>query len=42
VIAGASNPDQIAQNVNAATWALTADELAAIDAIVPGPKRAGH
>jgi aryl-alcohol dehydrogenase-like predicted oxidoreductase len=42
VIAGASSPEQIAQNVNAVTWALTSDELAEIDTIVPAPKRAGH
>ncbi len=42
VIAGASNPEQIAQNVTAATWPLTADELAAIDEIAPPPKKAGH
>jgi aryl-alcohol dehydrogenase-like predicted oxidoreductase len=42
VIAGASNPEQIAQNVAAATWTLTADELHEIDAIAPGPKKPGH
>ncbi|HEY5349946.1 MAG TPA: aldo/keto reductase [Candidatus Lustribacter sp.] len=42
VIAGASNPQQIEQNVAAATWTFTADELAAIDALAPGPKKAGH
>jgi aryl-alcohol dehydrogenase-like predicted oxidoreductase len=42
VIAGASNPEQIEQNVGAATWTFTAEELAEIDAIAPGPKKAGH
>ena len=42
VIAGASNPEQIEQNVGATTWTLTAEELAEIDAIAPGPKKAGH
>ncbi|WID94646.1 aldo/keto reductase [Bosea vestrisii] len=33
VIAGATRPEQIAANVKAADWALTAEELAEIDAI---------
>ena len=33
VIAGATRPEQIAQNVAAGGWALTAEELAEIDAI---------
>ncbi|POR46219.1 aldo/keto reductase [Bosea psychrotolerans] len=33
VIAGATKPEQIAANVKAAEWALTAEELAEIDAI---------
>jgi aryl-alcohol dehydrogenase-like predicted oxidoreductase len=33
VIAGATKPEQIAANVKAADWALTADELAEIDRI---------
>ncbi|MCX7339489.1 MAG: aldo/keto reductase [Hyphomicrobiales bacterium] len=33
VIAGATRPEQIAANVKAADWALTADDIAAIDAI---------
>lgn len=33
VIAGATRPEQIAANVKAADWALTADELAEIDRI---------
>ena len=40
VIAGATKPDQVRANVEAArNWTPTADELAAIDAIVPGPGR---
>ncbi len=42
VIAGASNPEQIAQNVNAATWTFTPAELAEIDKLAPGPKKSGH
>ncbi len=34
VIAGATKPEQIAANVKAADWALTAEELAEIDGIV--------
>jgi len=34
VIAGATKPDQIASNVAAAGWALTADEKTAVDAIL--------
>jgi aryl-alcohol dehydrogenase-like predicted oxidoreductase len=33
VIAGATRPDQLEQNVKAGDWALTTDELAAIDRI---------
>jgi aryl-alcohol dehydrogenase-like predicted oxidoreductase len=33
VIAGATRPEQIAANVKAADWALTTDDVAAIDAI---------
>jgi aryl-alcohol dehydrogenase-like predicted oxidoreductase len=33
VIAGATKPEQIAANVKAADWALTADDLAEIDRI---------
>lgn len=42
VIAGASNPQQIAQNVAAAGWQLSATELAEIDTIAPAPKKGGH
>ena len=37
IIAGASRPDQIAQNVAASEWRLTADELAEVDAITLTP-----
>jgi aryl-alcohol dehydrogenase-like predicted oxidoreductase len=33
VIAGATRPEQLEQNVNAGTWALTAEDLAEIDKI---------
>ena len=33
VIAGASTPEQVEQNVKAATWALSAEDLAEIDRI---------
>ena len=36
VIAGATKPDQLEQNVRATGWALTADDLAAIDRITRG------
>ncbi len=36
VIAGATRPEQIEQNVQAAGWALTPDEMAEIDAITLG------
>ncbi len=42
VIAGASNAEQIAQNVGAVSWKLSQDELSAIDALAPGPKKPGH
>jgi aryl-alcohol dehydrogenase-like predicted oxidoreductase len=37
LIAGASSPDQVRANVEAAQWRPTIDEIAAIDAIVPPP-----
>ena len=37
VIAGATKPEQIAQNVKATTWSLTSDDLAAIDRITLPP-----
>ena len=36
VIAGATKPEQIEANVKAADWALTAEDLAAIDAVTAG------
>src|SRR5580692_8756046 len=36
VIAGATKPEQLAQNVKAGAWKLTEDELAAIDRITAG------
>lgn len=37
VIAGVSKPEQVVSNVEAADWALTAEDFAALDRIVPGP-----
>lgn len=37
VIAGVSKPEQVVSNVEAAGWALTAEDFAALDRIVPGP-----
>jgi aryl-alcohol dehydrogenase-like predicted oxidoreductase len=37
VIAGASKPEQVTANVKAGSWTPTADELAAIDDVVPPP-----
>ncbi len=37
VISGASKPEQVAANARAADWLLDAEDLAAIDAIVPPP-----
>ena len=42
VIAGASNAEQIEQNVKAAGWTLTPEDLAEIDKLVPGPLTAAH
>jgi aryl-alcohol dehydrogenase-like predicted oxidoreductase len=39
VIAGATKPEQVTANVQAGSWAPTADELAAIDEVVPPPWR---
>jgi aryl-alcohol dehydrogenase-like predicted oxidoreductase len=36
VIAGASKPEQLEQNVKSMNWKFTADELATIDKIAPG------
>jgi aryl-alcohol dehydrogenase-like predicted oxidoreductase len=38
VIAGATRPEQVSANVAAASWHPTADELAAIDEVVPPPR----
>jgi aryl-alcohol dehydrogenase-like predicted oxidoreductase len=37
VIAGATKPEQVEQNVRAAEWTLTAEELAEVDRISPPP-----
>jgi aryl-alcohol dehydrogenase-like predicted oxidoreductase len=42
VIAGASNPEQIRQNVASTSWTLTPEELAQIDKLAPGPPKPGH
>jgi aryl-alcohol dehydrogenase-like predicted oxidoreductase len=36
VIAGATKPEQLDQNINAANWSLSADELAEVDRITQG------
>jgi aryl-alcohol dehydrogenase-like predicted oxidoreductase len=41
VIAGATSPEQVKANVEAAEWIPSADELAEIDRLVPPPARAG-
>lgn len=38
VIAGASRPEQMVQNVAAADWVLTPDDLKAVDEVVPPPQ----
>ena len=40
VIAGASSPEQVVQNVEAANWDLSPDDLKGIDEIVPLPESA--
>ena len=40
VIAGASSPEQVVQNVEAANWDLSPDDLKGIDEIVPPPESA--
>jgi aryl-alcohol dehydrogenase-like predicted oxidoreductase len=37
VISGATKPEQVEANVNAVTWRLTAEELAAVDEAAPAP-----
>jgi aryl-alcohol dehydrogenase-like predicted oxidoreductase len=39
VIAGATSPDQVRANAASAGWKLTAEDLAAIDEIIPAPDR---
>lgn len=39
VIAGATRPEQVAANVAAVRWQPSADDLAELDRIVPGPRR---
>ncbi len=39
VIAGATKPEQVEQNVRAAEWRLTAEELAEVDAITRREER---
>jgi aryl-alcohol dehydrogenase-like predicted oxidoreductase len=34
VIAGATRPEQVAQNVSASGWRLSAEELAEVDSLV--------
>jgi aryl-alcohol dehydrogenase-like predicted oxidoreductase len=38
VIAGATRPEQVERNARAAAWAPSAEDLAALDAIVPPPR----
>ena len=42
VIAGASTPAQLAQNVAATSWALTAEDMAELDRLAPPPQPAVH
>ena len=39
VIAGATKPEQVTQNVASASWTLTADEMSAVDSITSGRVR---
>ncbi len=41
VIAGATSPEQVKANAQAASWIPSADELADLDRLVPGPSRSG-
>ena len=41
VIAGATSPEQVKANAQAASWVPTADELLDLDRLVPGPSRSG-
>jgi len=42
VIAGATKPEQVEQNVRAAEWRLTAEDLAQVDAITRREERGWH
>jgi aryl-alcohol dehydrogenase-like predicted oxidoreductase len=39
VIAGATSPEQVKANAAAGSWIPSADELADLDRVVPGPDR---
>jgi len=41
VIAGATSPEQVKANAQAASWVPSADELADLDRLVPGPSGSG-
>jgi aryl-alcohol dehydrogenase-like predicted oxidoreductase len=41
VIAGATSPEQVKANAQAASWVPSADELAGLDRLVPGPSGSG-
>jgi aryl-alcohol dehydrogenase-like predicted oxidoreductase len=41
VIAGATSPEQVKANAEAASWIPSADDLAELDRLVPGPPRSG-
>jgi aryl-alcohol dehydrogenase-like predicted oxidoreductase len=41
VIAGATKPQQLEQNVKAGSWQLSAEDIAAIDAIAGGQDASG-
>jgi aryl-alcohol dehydrogenase-like predicted oxidoreductase len=41
VIAGATSPEQVKANAQAASWVPAADELADLDRLVPGPSGSG-
>jgi aryl-alcohol dehydrogenase-like predicted oxidoreductase len=41
VIAGATSPEQVKANAQAASLIPSADELADLDRLVPGPSRSG-
>jgi len=41
VIAGATSPEQVKANAQAASWVPSSDELADLDRLVPGPSGSG-